>query len=268
MPAVDACHSPHLVGALTSTSTGGSRATHDMFDGMTQHDSICSYRSCSINFAYAMLNVLHISLVHFVHDECLIILELFMSDMINDNQGSAQMEYELGDPTVPSFEVGTTSNPNPSKKKKAKTTKARDPTFSTFEDNLLVKAWLATTMDPICGTEQKGNTYWEKIWKEYHKQKEYVEPHPIVTTHNVASLQHRWGIIQGEVNKYVGYYSQVTKRPQSGMGVATHVSSTASSSCHLHMLLVFAFSCSYICCWLDGGGGHFVSRGGEEAICF
>ena len=74
-------------------------------------------------------------------------------------------------------------------------------------------------MDPICDTEQKGNTYSTKIWKEYHEQKEYVEPHPIVTTRNVASLQHRWGIIQGEVNKYVGYYSQVTKRPQSGTGV-------------------------------------------------
>ena len=66
-------------------------------------------------------------------------------------------------------------------------------------------------MDPMCGTEEKGNKYWEKIWKEYHQQKEYVEPHPIVTTRNVASLQHRWGIIQGEVNKYAGYYSQVTK---------------------------------------------------------
>ena len=63
------------------------------------------------------------------------------------------------------FEVGTTSDPNPSKKKKkkTKTPKARGPAFSRFEDILLVKAWLATTMDPICGTEQKGNKYWEKI---------------------------------------------------------------------------------------------------------
>ena len=179
------------------------------------------------------------------------------------------MDYELGDPTCPSFEVGTTSNPNPSKqKKKIRTAKERGPTFSRFVDILLVKSWLATTMDPICSTEQKENTYWMKIWKEYHEQKEYVEPHPIVTTRNVASLQHRWGIIQGEVNKYVGYYSQVTKQRQSGLGVATVVSSIASSCRPSHMLLVFAFSCSYICCSLDGGGGHVVSRGGEEAICF
>ena len=109
-----------------------------------------------------------------------------MSNMINDNEDPTEMEYELEATTA--FEVGTTSDPNPSKKKKTKTTKARGPGLSRFKDILLVKAWLATTMDPICGTEQKGNTYLTKIWKEYHEKKEYVEPHPIVTTRNVVSL--------------------------------------------------------------------------------
>ena len=81
-----------------------------------------------------------------------------MSNMINDNEEPTEMEYELEATTA--FEVGTTSDPNPSKKKKGKTTKTRGPAFSTFEDILLVKAWLATTMDPICDTEQKGNKYW------------------------------------------------------------------------------------------------------------
>ena len=116
--------------------------------------------------------------------------------MINDNEDPTEMEYELEATTA--FEVGTTFDPNPSKKKKTKTSKARGPAFSRFEDILLVKAWLATTMDPICGTEQKGNTYWMKIWKEYHEQKEYVEPQPIVTTRNVASLQHLWGSFKGK----------------------------------------------------------------------
>ena len=85
-----------------------------------------------------------------------------MSNMINYNEEQPTvMEYELEATTA--FEVGTTSDPNPSKKKKTKTPKARGPAFSRFEDILLVKTWLATTMDPICGTEQKGNKYWEKI---------------------------------------------------------------------------------------------------------
>ena len=87
-----------------------------------------------------------------------------MSDMINDSHDPTQMDYELGDPTCPSFEVGTTSNPNPSKKKKKpKTTKARGLAFSTFEDILVVKAWLGTTMNRTCSIEQEGNKYWKKI---------------------------------------------------------------------------------------------------------
>ena len=137
--------------------------------------------------------------------------------MINNNKDPTEMKYELE--AITTFEVGTTSDPNPSKKKKVKMAKAIGPTFSTFEDILLDKTWLAITMDPKCGTGQKGNKYWEKIMNEYHEQKKYVEPHPIVTNRNVASPQYRRGIIQGEVNKYVGYYSQVIKRPQSGLRV-------------------------------------------------
>ena len=79
-----------------------------------------------------------------------------MSNMIIDNEDLTKMEYELEATTA--FEVGTTSDPNPSKKKKkkTKTPKARGPAFSRFEDILLVKAWLATTMDPICRPSKRG----------------------------------------------------------------------------------------------------------------
>ncbi|KAE8789372.1 putative oxidoreductase [Hordeum vulgare] len=97
------------------------------------------------------------------------------------------MNYELGGTT---FETGATSDLKPSKKKKAKPTKVRGLAFSTFEDILLVNVWLATTMDSIYDIEQNGIKYGEKIWKEYHHPKEYVEPHPIARTHNVASLNH------------------------------------------------------------------------------
>ncbi|KAE8787625.1 hypothetical protein D1007_38447 [Hordeum vulgare] len=48
--------------------------------------------------------------------------EVFLSGMINDNQGPTQMEYELGSIA---FEVGTTFDPKPSKKKKGNTAKAK-----------------------------------------------------------------------------------------------------------------------------------------------
>ena len=64
-----------------------------------------------------------------------------MSNMINDNEEPTKMEYELEATTA--FQVSS------KKKKKTKTPMARGPAFSRFEDILLVKAWLATTMDPI-----------------------------------------------------------------------------------------------------------------------
>ncbi|KAE8787486.1 hypothetical protein D1007_38543 [Hordeum vulgare] len=107
--------------------------------------------------------------------------EAYLACMINENENPCKIENELEATTT--FEVGTTSDPNPSKKKKkSKTIKARGLTFSRFEDILLVKAWLDTRMDSICGTEKKGDIYWEKTWKGNQEQKEYVEPHPIMTT--------------------------------------------------------------------------------------
>ena len=49
---------------------------------------------------------------------------------------------------------------------KAKAKKVYTPrgsSYTTFEDVLLCRAWLDTSMDAICGTEKKGTKLWEKI---------------------------------------------------------------------------------------------------------
>ncbi|KAE8775869.1 putative oxidoreductase [Hordeum vulgare] len=88
-------------------------------------------------------------------DKC----ETYVASMINDNEDPAEMSYELDE----------ISNPIPSNKKKGKTAKARGPAFTRFEDVLLVKSWLDTTLDPISRNGQKGTMYWKKIWKAYHE---------------------------------------------------------------------------------------------------
>lgn len=49
---------------------------------------------------------------------------------------------------------------------KIKSTKKTN--FSIEEDILLVKAWIGTSIDPIQGTDQKGNKFWDRIWMNYH----------------------------------------------------------------------------------------------------
>ena len=48
-----------------------------------------------------------------------------MLAMIINNQETTQMDYDLGGPNCPTFEVGGTSNPKPNKKRKEKVAKAK-----------------------------------------------------------------------------------------------------------------------------------------------
>ena len=130
--------------------------------------------------------------------------------------------------TLPPFYSVGDEDPSdgPTKKKGSgnRVYKPRGVSYSTFEDVLLCQAWLATSMDAICGTEQKGSKLWEKIHAHFHHQKHYVKPHGIVSDRNECSLQHRWSSIQECVNKYCDFHAQVVNRNQSGVNVDAHVS--------------------------------------------
>lgn len=76
--------------------------------------------------------------------------------MINNGQESLQFTMEDTNSSV--FEVGQMSNTK-KKKKVAKVVKPRVLSFTQFEDVLLCESWCNTSMDPICGTEQKGEKY-------------------------------------------------------------------------------------------------------------
>ncbi|KAE8771126.1 glutathione s-transferase t3-like [Hordeum vulgare] len=147
--------------------------------------------------------------------------------MINENEDLSHVEYQMEE--TDTFVIGATSDPNPTKKKKGKTPKERGLAFPRYENILLVQSWLNTTLDAISGIEQKGSTYWEKIWKDYHERKEYVEPHPILSTHNVASLQYRWGsFMEKRTSMSVTTHKWPNGRSQSEMGVATHAAVAAT----------------------------------------
>ena len=52
--------------------------------------------------------------------------------------------------------------------------KRRGESFNMREDKLLCDAWLATSIDPIHGTEQKGTTFWRNIHIWFHKHKHFT----------------------------------------------------------------------------------------------
>lgn len=88
--------------------------------------------------------------------------------------------------------------------------KGRATNFTTEEDMLLVSAWQNISMDPIQGSNQTHQTYWERIAAFYNENKTFS------SERTANSLSHRWSVINSSVSKFIGYYNQVEGRNQSG----------------------------------------------------
>ena len=63
----------------------------------------------------------------------------------------------------------------------------RASNFSVDEDNLLVSAWLNTSVDAVQGTDQRVEKFWEKIWQYFCENNTYR------TICSASSLQSQWG---------------------------------------------------------------------------
>lgn len=75
--------------------------------------------------------------------------------------------------------------------------------FSIEEDMLLISAWQNISLDPIQGSNQTHQTYWNRIAAYYEENKKISSER----THN--SLSHRWSVINTSVSKFIGYYIQI-----------------------------------------------------------
>ncbi|XP_074375359.1 glutathione S-transferase T3-like [Apium graveolens] len=89
--------------------------------------------------------------------------------------------------------------------------KGRATNFSTEEDILLVSAWRNISMNPIQGSNQTHQTYWERITAFYDQNKTFS------SDRTANSLSHRWSIINCSVSKFIGYYNKVQELNQSGL---------------------------------------------------
>ena len=93
----------------------------------------------------------------------------------------------------------------------------RTKNFSRPEDELLVSAWLNTSIDPIQGTNQTRGAYWKRIHEYFHSNKEFQ------SDRSENSLFHRWKAIQDGVNKFCGCISRIESRRQSGVTIEDKV---------------------------------------------
>nr|POE64311.1 glutathione s-transferase t3 [Quercus suber] len=86
----------------------------------------------------------------------------------------------------------------------------RGTNFSVDEDNILVSAWLNTSIDPVHGNELKHERFWAKIWQYF------CQCSPSGSTRTAGSLQSRWGIINRETSRFCGFITALEATPHSG----------------------------------------------------
>ncbi|XP_035540252.1 uncharacterized protein LOC118344230 [Juglans regia] len=101
--------------------------------------------------------------------------------------------------------------PNP-KQGIARKTKSRQGNFSPKEDNLLVSAWLNTSLDPINGVDQSKHSFWARVHEYYEKNKK-----PTSCEGSSSPLTNRWSTIQHATNKFCGALAQIEGRSPSGV---------------------------------------------------
>ncbi|XP_030969672.1 glutathione S-transferase T3-like [Quercus lobata] len=118
----------------------------------------------------------------------------FLAPFLNESQNTSIHSQE----SCPEVEVVT---PNPTK---------RGSNFSVDEDNLLVSAWLNTSMDAVQGTDQRIEQFWKKVWQYFCENNTYG------TTRSASSLQSRWGNVNRETSRFAGFMAKVEARNPSG----------------------------------------------------
>ncbi|XP_057747348.1 glutathione S-transferase T3-like [Arachis stenosperma] len=77
------------------------------------------------------------------------------------------------------------------------------------EDEMLISAWLNVSIDPVVGTDQKGETFWSRIHS-------YCVEFCTDMTRGVVACKKRWYKINKAVAQFAGCYDQASRNIRSG----------------------------------------------------
>jgi hypothetical protein len=69
------------------------------------------------------------------------------------------------------------------------------------EERRLTRSVLAILQDPIVGNQQRGNSFWERIFEHYKEHAPFGE-------RPYRSLETKWEIVKHDVASFIGYTSK------------------------------------------------------------
>jgi len=89
--------------------------------------------------------------------------------------------------------------------------------WEAVEDVALMSAWVFISGDPIVGTNQKGDSLWEAVYKMYEKSRK--ENPGKLSKRTVESMRARWSRLNKNATKWIGCYKEAYSQKTSGMSM-------------------------------------------------
>ena len=97
----------------------------------------------------------------------------------------------------------------------------RSKNYTILEDQALIQAWSAVSLDACTGTSQTAKRYWQRIEDQYFR---IMAKHPNRTPRTFRSLQGRWENIKPMCSRWAACLEQVRNAPPSGTVESDYVS--------------------------------------------
>ena len=97
----------------------------------------------------------------------------------------------------------------------------RSKNYTILEDQALIKAWSAVSLDACTGTSQTAKRYWQRIEDQYFR---IMKNYPNKTPRTFRSLQGRWENIKPMCSRWAACLEQVRNAPPSGTVESGYVS--------------------------------------------
>jgi hypothetical protein len=76
--------------------------------------------------------------------------------------------------------------------------------YTDKEDLMLCDAWLFVGTDPISGAEQKGGTFWQRIFMYFHEHRKF-KPDNFESDRNEVSLSKWWASFNWSATVFVAH---------------------------------------------------------------
>jgi hypothetical protein len=80
------------------------------------------------------------------------------------------------------------------------------------EERQLTRSVLTISQDPIVGNQQRGSSFWERIFEHYKEHAPFGE-------RPYRSLETKWGIMKHDVASFIGCYKQTKAANKSGISL-------------------------------------------------